>query len=95
VVSPPTIDVTRSPRAPTVGEPSVFVVRAEECRTGLARLTGPDGSLVQEWRFACPADPARLVWTPATEGDYALTVIARGEDSTSQTATSLTVREAE
>ncbi|GAA4696583.1 UPF0182 family protein [Nocardioides conyzicola] len=92
-VMPPTVTITKAPRSATVGEAARFDVRASGCQSVLAQLSDDDGTVLQEWRFACPADAARVVWTPAAPGDFTFTVIARGGGASSQMSVPVTVLE--
>jgi uncharacterized membrane protein (UPF0182 family) len=91
VAMPPTIAMIRAPRTATVGVETSFVLRAEGCRSVLARLTDVEGAVVREWRVTCPADPLRLLLTPTDPGDFRLTVQARGAGASSQVELPLTV----
>ncbi len=85
--TPPTVTLVRVPETVTVGRPATFAFRASDCRAAFAQLESPDGS-VRNWRYPCPADPARVTWTPMDPGRHEFTAIAAGDGTTSR----LTVR---
>jgi hypothetical protein len=86
----PAVELLKAPDIARAGRPSEVRFRAEECRVAMARIEGPEDD-VRTWRFRCPADPARFVWTPTSPGRYLLTTIALGRDMQTQTATRLSV----
>jgi hypothetical protein len=94
VASPPTVTLVRVPETVTVGLPARFTFRATDCRAASARIEGPGGS-VRTWRFPCPADPARVTWTPPASGRYLFTATALGDDTTSRATVRLDVEDPE
>jgi hypothetical protein len=94
VASAPTVTLVRVPETLTVGLRSRFTFRATDCRTASARIKGPGGS-VRIWRFPCPADPGRVIWTPSVSGRYLFTATAFGADTTSRATVPLHVEDPE
>jgi hypothetical protein len=78
-VVPPVVAILHVPAAPTLGQQSTIVFRADGCHVAVARIKGPEGD-TRTWRFPCPAPRATFVWTPTAPGPYVLTAVARGED---------------
>jgi uncharacterized membrane protein (UPF0182 family) len=74
--APPSVELLRAPRDPTVGSAGVYAFRAAGCRTAVARIEGPGGDL-PVWRFRCPIGRAEFTWTPTAPGSYRLTTESR------------------
>ncbi|MGD9960151.1 UPF0182 family protein [Nocardioides sp.] len=91
-VTPPTVALVRVPPTFTEGEPASFAFQADGCQSALARIRGP-GEEVRVWRFPCPAAPGRFSWTPTAAGPIVLTILARGQETSSQTSIPLIVEE--
>jgi hypothetical protein len=75
--TPPTVTILKVPDVATVGRAVEVAFRADGCHAAVARIEGP-GDDVRSWRFPCPARMARFAWTPTSPGRHLLTILARG-----------------
>jgi hypothetical protein len=89
-VKPPGLTLLKVPDQAKVGRGAVVMFRATDCRDALAQIEAP-GQATRVWRFSCPAPRAKLTWTPTKPDRYLITVIARGEGTTTEATSRLTV----